>query len=406
METEHILNKNYRYKILPQSIKIFIENVFIKYRRIKDKNYNIILARCLLMFVCAARFYKGDNITLTIENLNKEKIKTLLRCCTKSFPEPGTLFVIQLCHLYNQPQQQNKMSVKRILNNSPNDRFTKSGSRSLINKWTCLSLAEQLNKFENIECYVNTPIYSKQEHVNKIEVFTNSNKNDLLLSSTSTCKICYCSFTVYENKNLNIWTSSDIALELYKKILKTCLTFCMCIELKEITSNALTFVTYHDKIINVENFIAVLSITFGTNNIVMWFTNEHRLFKLPEYLKDYLRNLEDYLYCRLTDRIKPNIPQTDNDAITKMMCRLVSRIIQHIGQRSLKSAGLADAGLNPFAMILNDAAIKNLEKFSNSDRTIQDITTYTINGPFESMLTNVPYVEKYNFHIKSTLNNN
>lgn len=401
METKHILNENYRYRILPQNHKIFIEEIYIKYCRQKDVHFNTILARCILMFVCAARFYKGNDIILIAEKMNTEKINILLRCCMKSLPEPGTLFAIQLCHLYNQPQQQNKMNIKRIISEVGCQSNGSKPRSSITDKWTYLSLSEQLNKLKNVNYYVNTPVYSKREHVNTIDTFINSNKNDLLLSSTSISKLCYSSFTIYEKKDLNTWLNAEISLNLYKKILNVGLMFCMCIELKEIDLNSLTFITYHDKMINLENFITAIGITFGTNNIVMWFTSEHRLFKLPENIDDYLRNLEDYLYCRLTDRFKPNAPRVDNDAITKIMCRLVSHIVKCVGQRSLKSAGLADAGLNPFAMILNDAAIKNLEKFSNSDRSTH--TTYTIDGPFESMLTNVPYTGRYTFHVKSTL---
>lgn len=404
METTHILDKNHRYDILPDSCKVFIEKVFNQYCRKKDKQFNIILARCVLMFVCAARFYKGNTVVLNTEILNIHKIEVLLRCCTKSLPEPGTLFAIQLCHLYNQPQQQNKMNIKRSIQdvNYNHQSADIDPILSKMNKWSHLSLLEQLSKLKSIDCYINTPIYSKREYVNKVNTFINSNKNDLLLSSTSVSKICYSSFTITEQTDQNTWTDSEQSIELYKKILKIGLTFSMCIELKEVEYNVLTFITYHEKMTNLDNFITSMGIAFGTDNVILWFTNEHRLFKLPENISNYLRNLEDYLYCRLTDRFKPNAPRTDNDGITKIICSLVSRIVKHVNQRSLKSAGLADAGLNPFAMILNDAALKNLEKFSNSDRGMVN-SSYTIDGPFESMLTNAPYTGRYSLNVKSTM---
>lgn len=192
-------------------------------------------------------------------------------------------------------------------------------------------------------------------------------------------KVIYSSFTTI--------TGPDKCNENFFEIIKHCIKFSMCIELKKKTIKSITFISYHINKSFFERFLYKIYDISGKDNLIMWFTNERTIFTKKFNGEFFVQNYIDFLYCFMTNRFEPESPKTKNDIVTMMLCRVIAGIIKSIEFLSLKSMGLSRAGYTPMSMITNDSSILNISKFSNIGNKKKEFSVYT---PSESMFLNTP----------------
>lgn len=369
-------NSYNRYLNFTELHKKFSQDLYDKFKsQCPMENHK--LAACIVMFVAAVSHYKNPDYVLNIDEFTAEKMRLLRSCFSKTLPEPGTFYGIQMCQMYNMPRQQNNLNVKKpkrhdnAIHCGENAESSTGGSGGggVIDfydgeKWLDSVCLDPINR----------SIYSSESFREHVEKFHSSDKNDLFLSMSQP-KVVYTSIMI---KTIN-------GLESYKKIVGECLKFSMCLELKKITSDSITFIAYHTNKSFFEKFILTVDNMFGHDSIVIWFTNERTMLTKKFGGDFFVKNYIDYLYCFLTNRYEPDIPKTTNDIVTMMMCRLISGIIRAIGFLSLKSTGLYKAGYTPMSLITTEASLLNIQKMVSADDEAKEYQVYT---PSESMFLN------------------
>lgn len=359
-----------RYKNFSKNYKKFSNDLYDKFKTHCPVENNKLMAH-IVMFVASVSHYKGQDYKLRADDFTADRMRKIQSCFSRTLPGPGTFYGIQMCQMYNMPRQQNNLNVKKPKRQEP----TTSGASECVTDggdidfndgqtWLDTTCANPINK----------PIYSSDSFRDHIEKFHTSDKNDLFLSMSQP-KVVYTSIMIKTRDGLSA----------YKNIIRNCLKFSMCLELKKIDAESITFIVYHTNKSFFEKFLLTLHCMFGAESIIMWFTNE-RTTLTKRYGGDFfVTNYIDYLYCFLTNRYEPDIPKTTNDIVTMMMCRLISGIIRSIGFLSLKSTGLYKAGYTPMSLITTEASLLNIQKLVSGDRYNDDYRVYT---PSESMFLN------------------
>lgn len=374
MNQDVYFKKYDRYKNLSETHKTIIIDLYKKFKSLNETN-NEQLSRYLLMFVSAGVFYLGENFKINVETFNRNKINAIIECCSRTLPESGTIYGIQMCQIYNTPKQQNTLNVKKPKSNDINT----SNDAYNINDTIEFDDADE---WIRVKCTnpINKQIYSSMVFRDCIEKFHARDKNDLFLSMSQP-KIIYTSYMVT--------TGTQSPIDAYTCLVRNCIRYCMCIELKKITTDSMTFITYHVNKSFFEKFTYNLYQIFGADSIVIWFTNERTIFTKKYAGKYFVSNYVDFLYCFMTNRFEPETPRTLNDVVTMMMCKLIAGIIKAIKFESLKSTGLYRAGYTPMSLITTEASLLNIRKLVNEiDANSEQTNTYNIYTPSESMFVN------------------
>lgn len=371
MDADLYLKKYARFRNLSDIHKSIAVEIYKKFKSADNNAVNDANARYILMFISAGIFYRGRNFNVDPSTVNKSKMDAIIRCCSKTLPERGTFYGIQMCQMYNMPRQQNNLNVKKPKTNSDVERDDGSSVSDTVDfddddEWIRVNCADPINR----------QIFSSPVFRDYVEKFHARDKNDLFLSMSQP-KVIYTSYMV---------TTAGPVIEAYARMIRECIRYCMCVELKKISDDSMTFITYHVNKSFFERFTYSLHQMFGAGSIVIWFTNERTIFTKKYGGEYFIRNYVDFLYCFMTNRFEPDAPRTLNDIVTMMICKLISGIIKSINFASLKSTGLYRAGYTPMSLITTEASLLNIRKLVNE--TSVDSNVYNIYTPSESMFVN------------------